>query len=147
MALAVVESTQNENSNSATREIRQAQRQPKQNNFIYYPYFGYQSYYVVHRPTKQPTRRPTSQPSRKTTTQRYSIWDLSRKRRDVESDNLEISKKQQLPNDNREKRQINYFDVDYDYPTWSFPLFFGRRRNYAEKKDQPHSMWDLTRRK
>lgn len=121
----------------ATNNARQALREPKQTNYVYQPYYGYQSYYVVHRP------RPTRQPTRKTTTQRYSIWQLSRKRRDVENDDQQKISQQKFP----KKRQTNDNDFDYDYGSYTFPLFFGRERYYAPQKiNRPYTMWDLTRR-
>ncbi len=141
---AVVESNRklNFSNNKISDPNTSGVRQPKQNNYIYQPYYGYQSYYVVHRPSTP--SRPTKQPTRRTTTQRYSIWDLSRKRRDVESSSEKAVEK--YSNDVRKKRQIDiYGDSNYDGTFYNLPLLFGRRRNYAVARNQPYSMWDLTR--
>lgn len=125
--------------------IQRQNRENRQLNYIYYPYNGYQSYYVnsIQRPTKQPHRRST-------TTQRYSIWQLSRKRRspgsDSETGDTEVSQ-QKFSNDIRQKRQIDGSDVDYDFYPYNLPQSLGRRQHYAEPRYQPYSMWDLTRRK
>lgn len=139
-----------------TQHLKQQTREKRQNNYVYYPYpyNGYQSFYVINtnqRPnqisTQRPTRppqRPTRPPQRKsTTTQRYSIWDLARKRRDVEDDNTE----QKNLSESRTKRQIDDADVDYNYYPYNFLPLFGRSRSHAAPRNQPYTMWDLTRRK
>lgn len=126
-----------------TKNAIQQNRENRQFNYIYYPYNGYQSFYVnsiQQRPTKQPHRRSS-------TTQRYSIWQLSRKRRsDSETSDTEISQ-QKFSNDVRTKRQIDGSNVDYDFYPNNLPQLFDRRQKYAEPRNQPYSMWDLTRRK
>lgn len=83
------------------KDLKQLSREKRQNNYIYYgpyPLNGFQSYYVVNNqrpgqrpdqsqnqiPSQPPSYRPTRHPQRKSTTQRYSIWDLARKRRSTE---------------------------------------------------------------
>lgn len=120
-----------------TKDI--SKREKRQINYIYYPYpyNGYQSFYV------NPNQRPTRQPQRKSTTQRYSIWDISRKRRSVDmASKVDTPKKS---NESRKKRQLDDANVDSDYYPYNFLQYFGRRRNYAEARNQPHTMWDLTR--
>lgn len=149
--IAIVESRPSEKLDVKNAELselnskaaRQDNREKRQINYIYYPYNGYQSYYVnaIQRPTKQPHRRST-------TTQRYSIWDLSRKRRSAESPSetgdTKVSQ-QEYSTDIREKRQIDDVDIDDDYYRNNFRKWFGRRQNYAQPRDQEYSMWDLTR--
>lgn len=120
---------------SNSKSLRHDNREKRQINYVYYPYYPYQSYYVkpnIQRPTKQPHRRST-------TTQRYSIWDLSRKRRSAESDDA---------NDIRKRRQIDDDDIDFDYYPYNLRQLSGERENDAEPRNlKPYSMWDLTRRK
>lgn len=127
-----------------TGDASQNSREKRQINYIYYPYQGYQSYYVnsIQRPTKQPQRRST-------TTQRYSIWQLSRKRRSAVANEIGDSElsQQKYSNQIRNKRQIDDLDDGSDYYPYDLPLLFGRRQNYGERRNQPYSMWDLTRRK
>lgn len=151
---AVVESKQRLKLDAKNRKIselktinaRPQNREQRQNNYIYQPYFGYQSYYVTanhHRPTKQPHRRPT-------TTQRYTIWQLSRKRRNTEVANetgdTELLQQKHSIN-MRKRRQIDASDVNYDYYPYNFQQLFGRKLNYDQPRNQPYTMWDLTRRK
>lgn len=115
----------------------------RQINYIYYPYNGYQSYYVgsIQRPTKHPRRKPS-------TTQRYSIWDLSRKRRDADSasETGDLKTSQQKDStDIRKKRQIDDSDIDFGYYPFTFRRLLDRRQQYVEPRNQPHTMWDLTR--
>lgn len=131
--------------NEQKSDLKNTNRDPKQFNYIYYPYYGYQSFYqnsVQQRPTKQPHRRST-------TTQRYSIWQLSRKRRSAELDNEsgDTETSQHHSDGIRPKRQIDAYDVNYDYYPYNLRQLFGRRQNYPETRNQRYSMWDLTRRK
>lgn len=124
-------------------------RAKRQSNYIYRP-FGYQSYYIINRPTQQPVQPPTpkpTRPTRRTTTQRYSIWQLSRKRRGAADETDESMESEPKPfNDVRKKRQIFTNEIDYNNVRYNLPALFGRRLNYAAPaRRQPYTMWDLTR--
>lgn len=127
-----------ENNKLSELNAKPYNREKRQSNYVsyYQPYYGYQSYYVnpYNKPTRVPHRRNSS------TTQRYSIWQLTRKRR---SDDTQDSKPVTVEKESHKdlkKRQTDNDGVDFGFYPYFFRQPFGIRSVYPEGRNQRYTM-------